>query len=469
MKNIKELIKRENIDLIDFKISDFIGNLQHITIPACNFTSKFLKDGIGFDGSNYKFAKVENSDMVLKPDLDKYFIDEFYSHRVLSFIADSFIADTGEENLADPRNICKKTLELFQEKGIADEIMFGPEYEFHIFDDVKFEYSSERSFFQVFSRQSQKNSGNDFSNKGFHISSASGYHASLPNDTYADLRNEMTLTLGKMGIPVKYHHHEVGGAGQMEIETNFMNILDAADNSQLIRYVVKNIAKKYDKTATFMPKPIDSEAGNGFHAHMFMKKDGKNIFAGKKNGELSKTALYAIGGVLKNVKSLVALTNPSTNSYKRLIPGFEAPVKIFFGKANRSAAIRVPAYVKSKEFMRFEYRTMDSMCNPYIAFSALALAMLDGIENKIDPTKMGYGPFDVNVFTLPEEQIKSIDSLPATFDQALRTLVIENDFITKYGTFPKIVLDKYIEIKYKEFMNVTNKISPYEYLAYYDF
>ncbi len=468
LDTIMERIVNENIELVDLKITDFLGKLHHVTIPAENFNYEIMEDGIGFDASNYKFARVENSDMVMKPDLETGVIDKFYNRKVLSFTCDSFIADSGQVNNLGPRNICKNVMKLFKEKGIADEILFGPEYEFHIFDNVKFEYSSEKAFFEIFSRQSSKHTGSDKSNNGFHIITGNGYHAPLPNDTFADLRNEMTLELKDMGIPIKYNHHEVGGTGQMEIETGFMNILKAADSTQLIKYVIKNIANKHGKTATFMPKPIENEAGNGFHVHLFMKKDGKNIFSAG-NGELSQTALYAIGGILTNLKSLVALTNPSTNSYKRLIPGFEAPVKIFFGKANRSAAIRVPAYVKKDDFLRFEYRTMDAMCNPYIAFGAIALAMLDGIENRIDPVKLGYGPVDTNIFTLPKEELEKIDSLPASFEQALENLKLNNEYLTRHNIFNKLIIDKFLEIKTKEIMDINKKISPYEFVSYYDF
>ncbi|MCK9224917.1 MAG: type I glutamate--ammonia ligase [Candidatus Muirbacterium halophilum] len=468
MEKIKKMIIDKKIDLVDLKITDFVGRMHHITVPAKNFNEFLMEDGIGFDASNYKFAKVENSDMVLKPDLSSGFVDEFYSDRVLSFLCDSYIADSGLKNNLDPRNICKNVIELFKKKNIADDIMLGPEFEFHIFDDVKYEYSSERAFFEVFSKQSKKNSGNSFSNKGYHLSSHDGYHASLPNDTFADIRNKMTIALEEMGIPIKYNHHEVGGAGQMEIETDFMGFLEAADNTQIIKYVIKNIAKREGKTATFMPKPIENEAGNGFHVHMFPVKDGKNIFV-DQNGVFNEIFYYAIGGILKNVKSLVAITNPSTNSYKRLIPGFEAPVKIFFGKANRSATIRVPAYVKKPEKMRFEYRTMDAMCNPYMAFSAIAMAMYDGIVNKIDARECGFGPYDINIFALPEEDIKNIDSLPTNFDAALKHLKEDNSFLTKENIFSKVIIDKFLDIKYKEIMEVNKKITPYEYVTYYDF
>ncbi|MGM0606981.1 MAG: type I glutamate--ammonia ligase [Candidatus Muiribacteriota bacterium] len=468
LKKIKSIIEKENVELIDFKTSDFLGKLNHLTIPAKNMTEEMLEEGIGFDASNYKFAKVENSDMVMKPDLNKYFIDDFFSHKVMSFLCDSFLADSGEKNNLDPRNICKNVMQLFKDKGIADEILFGPEYEFHIFDNVKFEYTSEKAFFDVLSKQSTKNTGKVDSNRGYHLNSHSGYHALQPNDTFADLRNEMTLKLNKFGIPIKYNHHEVGGAGQMEIETGFMDLLSAADNTQIIKYVIKNVAVKNGKTATFMPKPIENEAGNGFHSHMFLKKDGKNIFT-DGNKQLSETAYCAIGGILKNIKSLVALTNPSTNSYKRLVPGFEAPVKIFFGKANRSAAVRVPAYVKSNEYLRFEYRPMDAMCNPYLAFSAIALAMLDGIENKHDARKLGYGPVDVNIFALDEKELESIDSLPLNFAEALSYFVEDNDFLTRDGIFSKVLIDKFLELKYKEILEVSKKITPYEYVAYFDF
>jgi len=345
----------------------------------------------------------------------------------------------------------------------------GPEYEFHVFDHVSFDVQGHASKFRVDTAQAEWNTGIESDNLGYKIPHKGGYHAAPPMDKLNGFRSRVTLMMEKQGILVKYHHHEVGGPGQLEIEVEFGSMLEMADKTMWTKYIIKNAAIAEGKTATFLPKPIFGEAGNGLHVHMHLFKNGKPLFY-DQNGyaQLSETALYFMGGILKHVRALCGFTNPSTNSYKRLVPGYEAPVTIGYATSNRSSVIRIPAYAKDPDKKRYELRNPDGTCNPYYAFSAILMAGIDGIQNKIDPHKEGYGPYDFNLYTLSKEDQAKIQFLPQSLDEALDALEKDHDFLLKGGVFSKRLIEIWIENKRKESMRFKQLPHPVEYEMYYD-
>ncbi|MBI0583684.1 MAG: type I glutamate--ammonia ligase [Methanomassiliicoccus sp.] len=471
IKEVQEFIKTNNIEMIDFKMIDLDGRWRHLTIPAANFKESVFEFGIGFDGSNYGYAPTENSDMVFIPDIDTMTVDPFAGIPTVGMIGDVMII--GKENKPFdqyPRNIAKSAERYMKEQGIADEMVIGPEFEFHVFDTVSYEVESNRVFYHLDTEEAEWNTGRTTSrNNGYNVSQKGGYHIDVPKDITYDLRSRMCMLLNKCGVPVKYHHREVGGSGQLEIEVELGGMCAMADNTMIVKYIVKNCAAAEGKTATFMPKPIHREAGNGMHVHMLLMKDGKPLFYDEDGyAGLSKTAHYFIGGLLKHIASLCALTNPSTNSYKRLIPGFEAPVTIGYATANRSAVIRIPAYAKSPETKRFELRNPDATCNPYFAYAAILMAGIDGIENKIDPADHYWGPFDFNLYKLSEEEQVKIESLPRTLDEALDALEKDHDYLTKGGVFPERLLKIWVQKKRMEANEINQVPHPAEYKKYYD-
>ncbi len=464
-------IKDEQIEMVDFKMTDVAGRWRHLSIPAERLTQDTMEHGIGFDGSNYGYAPVEKSDMVFVPILESAQIDPYANVKTLSMIGDVCVIEHPHNRPFDqyPRNVAKRALEYMHETGIADEMLIGPEYEFYIFDEVTYKNRQEDVGFTIRASQAAWSSGNENNNQGYLIRHGAGYHASLPMDINHDLRSRMCMTMADWGIDVKYHHHEVGGCGQMEIEVELGDMLTMADNTLTTKYIIKNEAVRAGRTATFMPKPIAGEAGSGMHVHMLLKKDGKPVFY-DENGyaQLSDTALYFIGGLLTHARSLCAITNPSTNSYKRLVPGFEAPVTIGYAMANRSAVVRIPAYAKTPETKRFELRNPDATCNPYYACAAILMAGLDGIEKKIDPKAAGWGPMDFNLYTLSEEEQKKIAGLPASLEEALKALEDDHDYLTKGGVFPQRLLDVHIARCRKEARDVSRIPHPEEFALYYD-
>ncbi|HEX3012625.1 MAG TPA: type I glutamate--ammonia ligase [Syntrophomonadaceae bacterium] len=462
----------KDIKMIDFKMIDLNGRWRHLSIPTVRFTQDTLKYGIGFDGSNYGFAPVEKSDMVFIPDITSTFYDPFTEVPTLSMIGDVFvIAEPDNYRFdQDPRSIAFKAEEYMKSTGIADEMLLGPEYEFNVFDHVSYECLPHRSGYTIDAEQAIWNSGDESTqNLGYKIPLKGGYHIAPPQDILYDLRSRMCILLEENGVPVKYHHHEVGGPGQIEIEVEFGPMREMADRTMLVKYMVKNLAFQEGKTVTFMPKPLFGEAGNGMHVHMLLKKEGKPIFF-DSNGYsgLSQQALYFIGGILKHAPALLAFTNPSTNSYKRLVPGYEAPVSICFATANRSAVIRIPAYAKSPEAKRFEFRSSDATCNPYLAYSALLMAGLDGINKHIDPTAEGFGPYDVNLYNLSPEEQKKIKALPTTLNQALDALQADCEFLTAGDVFPQRLIEIWIANKRKEASRINTMPHPLEFELYYD-
>lgn len=469
---VMEFCKRENIQMIDFKMIDLIGRWRHLSIPVGRFKPDTLKYGIGFDGSNYGFAPVEKSDMVFIPDISTAVYDPFTEVPTLSMIGDVYVIAEPENYRfdQDPRTVAFKAEEYMKSTGIADEMRIGPEYEFYVFDHVSYEALPNKTGFRIDAEQAIWNSGNnEYQNLGYKIPLKGGYHIAAPQDVLYDLRSRMSMLLEQNGIPVKYHHHEVGGPGQIEIEVEFGPMREMADKTMLAKYLIKNLAFQEGKTVTFMPKPLYGEAGSGLHVHIHLFKEGKPVFY-DENGYagLSKEALYFIGGLLKHAPAVLAFTNPSTNSYKRLVPGYEAPVSICFATANRSAVIRIPAYAKAPEQKRFEFRSSDATCNPYLAFSAILMAGLDGIQKKIDPVAEGFGPYDVNLYTLPPEEQAKIKSLPKSLDEALDALEKDHEFLLAGGVFPKRLIEIWIEAKRKEARKVNDIPHPMEFEMYYD-
>jgi glutamine synthetase len=471
-QEVMEFCSEHKIQMIDFKMIDLLGRWRHLGLPIGRFNQDTLKYGIGFDGSNYGFAPVEKSDMVFIPDISTTVFDPFTEVPTLSMIGDVYvIAEPDNYRFdQDPRAVAVKAEEYMVSTGIADEMRIGPEYEFNVFDNVTYTCTPQKTGFSIDAEQAIWNSGNEeYQNQGYKIPLKGGYHIAPPQDVLYDLRARMCLLMEENNIPVKYHHHEVGGPGQIEIEVEFGPMREMADKTMLAKYLIKNLAFQEGKTATFLPKPIYGEAGNGMHVHMQLFKEGKPLFY-DKNGyaSLSKEALYFIGGLLKHAPAVLAFTNPSTNSYKRLVPGYEAPVSICFATSNRSAVIRIPAYAKSPEHKRFEFRSSDATCNPYLAYSAILMAGLDGIKNKIDPVAEGFGPYDVNLYKLsPEEQTK-IKSLPQSLDEALDALEKDHEFLLHGGVFPPKLIEIWINAKRAESRKVRQIPHPMEFELYYD-
>ena len=418
--DIIKLIEEQGIQMVDFKIVDINGQFRHVTIPASQFTEDTMKNGIGFDASNYGYAVVEKSDMVFIPDLDTANVDPYCAIPTLSITGNAMIIDYPENRPLDqyPRNIVLAAEQYMKDLGIADTMLILPEFEFHLFDQVGWSVQPDAIGVSVDTEQAYWNSASQ--GQGVVVPHQKHYHMAKPFDRTYECRSEMCLELEKMGVQIKYHHPEVGAAGQFEIEPMLGQMSKMADASMLIKYVIHNTALKYGKVATFMPKPVYGEAGNGMHVHMLLLKDGEPVFS-DDNGysHLSKEAHWFMGGLLKHISALCAITNPSTNSFKRLVPGFEAPVTVGYATSNRSAVIRIPAYAKSPKLRRFEIRNPDATCNPYLCYAALLMAGLDGIKNQIDPHANGWGPYDMNLYNLPEEEKAKLSALPTRLEDAL--------------------------------------------------
>lgn len=474
-QKIRELFKtaqEQNVEMVDLKFCDLFGRWHHITIPVSQFDETVFTQGIAFDGSSVPgFKKLEAGDMVLVPDIDSLLFDMFWHQKTMSFICSAYEADTMELFKNDPRNLAYRAEQFLKETGIADTSYWSPEFEFYIFDNITYMNDINIAAYQIDSEEADWNTGSDDGqNLGHKIPRQGGYHAIPPLDNLYNLRGEMVKQIENCSIPVRYHHHEVGGPGQSEIEIHHHPLLRAGDVTMTIKYIIRMVAKQHLKTVTFMPKPLYNEAGSGMHFHMRCVKDGKPIFY-DENGYagLSQIALYFIGGILKHGPALLGFTNPSTNSYKRLVPGFEAPVKAIFGLANRSAAIRIPKYANTPDTKRFEFRPSDATCNIYLALSALLMAGIDGVKNKIDPMKEGFGPYDINVFNLPKHEQDKIQSLPASLKEAMDALEKDHQFLLAGNIFSSQLIETWIDHKLKkEFEEVRNRPHPYEMSLYYD-
>ncbi len=460
-------ILERKFEMIDLKFTDLTGRLHHVTLPARRFDEHLLRDGVGFDASSVGLRPLKAGDMILLPDLATAFHDPFWELPTVSFIASAYEADTKRPFARDPRNIAIRAENYMRELGIADDSRWGPEYEFYVFDSVSFENGVNTAAYRVESHEASWESNRG--GQGHLIPLHGGYHVIPPKDQLYNLRSEMAMILESMNIEVKYHHHEVGGPGQCEIETPMMSMLRAGDVTQITKYVTKMTAHRHGQTVTYMPKPLYGEAGNGMHFHQHLFKDGRNVFYDKDGyGKLSQVALWYIGGLLTHGSAILAFTNPSTNSYRRLVPGYEAPVNAFFSLGNRSAAIRVPIYADQPDTARFEFRPPDGTCNIYLALAVQLMAGLDGIRRQIDPTAAGFGPIDQNIFTWSDEQRKAVRSLPASLREALDALEADYEFLLQGEVFDAGQIAEWIKVKREEYYGVLNRPHPFELALYFD-
>ena len=466
-KQILALIKEKEVKAVDLRFMDFIGVWQHISIPAGALTEDDFEDGFGFDGSSIRgWQSVNESDMLLVPDPTTVFLDPFTQLATLNMICDIQDPITRENYSRDPRYIAKKTVGYLQRSRVADTVFFGPEAEFFIFDDVRYDQRENCGFFHIDSAEAEWNRGREESpNLGNKVPMKGGYCPCPPVDQTMDLRNEMMQTLIDIGLDVECQHHEVGTAGQAEIDLKFGELVTMADNVMKYKYVIKNVARRNGRTVTFMPKPIFGENGSGMHIHFSFWKEGQPLFAGDGYAGLSEMAIYAIGGILRHAPAILAFTNPTTNSYKRLVPGYEAPVNLAYSQRNRSAACRIPMYSASPKTKRIEFRCPDPSANPYLAFSALTMAALDGIENKLDPGD----PMDKDIYDLPPEEAGNITKTPRSLAAALDALEADHEFLLRGDVFTKDVINTWLKYKrIHEVEQVGLRPHPYEFCLYYN-
>lgn len=460
--------KEKGAKMVDFKFCDLLGAWQHLTIPFSELSADTFENGVAFDGSSMRGWKgIEESDMIIKPDPGSARMDPFMQVPTLSLTCDVCLPETLEPYERDPRQIVKRAISYLQSTGLADTAYFGPEAEFFIFDDIRYEQTNNSGFYMIDSAEGTWNTGRDEggSNLGYKPRHKEGYFPVLPTDSMHDLRTEMCLELERLGIIVERHHHEVASAGQMEINFRFEDALHMGDTMMWFKYVVKNVARRHGKTVTFMPKPLFGDNGSGMHMHVSLWKDGKNLFSGNKYAGLSEMALYYIGGVLKHAPALCGLINPTTNSYKRLVPGFEAPIKLAYSFKNRSAAIRIPNSGPNPKAKRIEFRTPDPSANIYLAEAAVLMAGLDGIINKIHPGD----PLDKDIYGLPPQEAAKIPSIPGTLEESLMALREGGSFLKKGNVFSEDLLDTWINYKIdKEIRPIQQRPVPYEFHLYYD-
>jgi glutamine synthetase len=466
-EQVLAMVKEEGVKVVDIRFMDFPGMWQHFSVPTSELNEGSFEDGFGFDGSSIRgWQPINASDMLVIPDAETAKIDPFFKVPTLVLIGDIADPITREAYTRDPRNIAKKAEAYLKSTGIGDTAYIGPEAEFFIFDDIRYKSESQTAAFSIDSVEGIWNSGREEGpNLGYKSRNKEGYFPVPPSDKFQDLRSEMMLTLESLGIDVECQHHEVATAGQSEIDMRFKPLLQMSDQLMWFKYVLKNVAYRAGHTVTFMPKPLFGDNGSGMHTHLSIWKEDKPLFAGDKYAGVSQEALWAIGGVLKHCRALCAFTNPTTNSYKRLVPGYEAPVNLAYSSRNRSAAVRIPMYSSSPKAKRIEFRTPDPSCNGYLAFSAVLMAALDGIQNKIDPG----GPLDKNIYDLPPEELAEIPSAPGSLDSALAALAEDNAFLLKGDVFTKDVIDMWTEYKTANEVNpVRLRPHPHEFHLYYD-
>ena len=463
--NVLALIKEQEVKFVDLRFTDTKGKEQHVSVPSHQIDEGFFEDGKMFDGSSIAGWKgINESDMVLMPDASTALLDPFTEETTLIIRCDILEPATMQGYDRDPRSIAKRAEEFLKSSGIADTVLFGPEPEFFIFDDVRFGNTMGGSFFKVDAEEAAWNSATEYEggNKGHRPGVKGGYFPVAPVDSSQDLRSAMCLILEEMGQVVEAHHHEVATAGQNEIATRFNTMTKKADEVQVQKYVIHNVAHAYGKTVTFMPKPMFGDNGSGMHCHQSLAKNGVNLFAGDLYGGLSETALFYIGGIIKHAKAINAFANPTTNSYKRLVPGYEAPVMLAYSARNRSASIRIPL-VPSPKARRIEVRFPDPAANPYLAFAAQLMAGLDGIINKIHPGEA----MDKNLYDLPPEEEALIPTVSGSLDEALKSLDADREFLTRGGVFTDDFIESYIELKQVDVDRVRMTPHPVEYELYY--
>src|SRR6476661_8167945 len=465
-KSVIEMAKSKGAKMMDIKFVDTFGTWQHFSCPIRELTEEIFEEGLGFDGSSIRgWKSIEASDMLAMPDPATAFIDPFCAVPTLSLTCT--IAETGtkEAYTRDPRGISQRAERYVKATGIADTAVFGPEAEFFIFDNVQYDHKPNGTFYSVDSEEAIWNSGREeMPNLGYKIRYKEGYFPVAPADTQQDIRTEMTLVMESLGIRVERQHHEVATAGQAEIDFRFDTLVKTADTMMLYKYIIKNVARKHGKTVTFMPKPLFGDNGSGMHTHQSLWKKGNPLFAENDYAGLSPMALHYIGGILKHAKALCALCNPTTNSYKRLVRGYEAPVNLAYSARNRSAAIRIPTYSENPKTKRIEYRPPDPSANPYLAFAALLMAGLDGIQSRIDPGD----PLDKNLYELPPEELANVPSVPDSLSGAIKALAADHDFLLKGDVFNADFVANWIEMKQKEYDALRLRPHPYEFAMYYD-
>ncbi|MBU2591404.1 MAG: type I glutamate--ammonia ligase [Nitrospinota bacterium] len=464
---VLEFAKKNKAVMLDIKFMDFPGLWQHFAVPIEELTKSVFEDGFGFDGSSIRgWAPIHASDMLVVPDPTTAIMDPFTKYPTLSMIADIVDPITKENYTRDPRNVAKKAEMYLKSTGIGDTAYFGPEAEFFIFDDIRFDSREQHSFYYLDSAEGRWNTGRDEKpNLGYKPRYKEGYFPCAPTDSQDDLRAEMSMVMKEVGLIVERQHHEVATAGQAEIDMRYDSLVNMADKQMLFKYVVKNVARRNNKTVTFMPKPVWNDNGSGMHVHQSIWKGGKPLFAGNGYCGLSEMGLHYLGGILKHAHSLAAITNPTTNSYKRLVPGFEAPVNLAYSSRNRSASIRVPMYSSNPKAKRIEVRFPDPSCNPYLAFAAMLMAGIDGIQNKIDPG----APLDKNIYGMSPEELKNVPTMPHSLDSALDSLEADHAYLLKGDVFTQDVIDVWIDYKREhEVKAMASRPHPYEFALYYD-
>ena len=466
-RQVLQLIKSKQIEFIDCRFMDFPGLWQHITFPVSELTEESFEIGFGFDGSSIRgWQAINESDMLLVPVADTVHLDPFYDRPTVGLICDIKDPVTRKQYSRDPRSIARKAATHLVDSGIADVAMFGPELEFFVFDNAWYDQTVNAAGYRVDSAEGIWNRGQQSpTNLGYQVRLKEGYFPMPPMDTLTNLRSEMVAVMIDMGMQVEGHHHEVATGGQCEIDLRYNDLLRMADTCMMYKYIVKHIAARHGKVATFMPKPLFGDNGSGMHTHFSLWKQDRNLFAGNRYAGLSQTGLWAIGGILRHAGSLIAFTNPTTNSYKRLVPGYEAPVNLVYSSRNRSAAIRVPVYQDNPHTKRIELRYPDSSCNPYLAFAAILMAAIDGIQNQIDPGD----PIDKDLQTLEPEEFDAIGSAPQNLEQALAALEADHDYLLQGGVFTEEVIRYWVQYKRtSEIQALRTRPHPYEFCMYFD-
>jgi glutamine synthetase len=468
-REVLAYVREREVKAVDLRFMDFPGLWKHFTIPAEALDEDTFEDGIGFDGSSLRgWMPINESDMLLVPQPDTLFIDPFCRDVTLAMICNVQDPLTKEDYTKDPRNVARKAVNYMKATGAADAAVFGPSLEFFVFDDVRFDQTSRSAFYSVDSAEGAWNTGRDERpNLGYKVPHRQGYFPCPPTDAAHDLRSEMMLAMAACGLTVESHHHQKATGGQCAINVRYDDLVASADNVLKYKYVVKNVARRHGKTATFMPKPLFEDYGSGLHVHVSLWKNGTNLFAagGGSYSGLSDTAMYALGGLLRHAPALCAITNPTTNSYKRLVPGYEAPVNLAYSQRNRSAAVRIPVYSARAKAKRLEYRVPDGAANPYLAFAGMLMAMLDGIRNKTDPGP----PLDKDIYDLPPEELKELVKTPQTLDDALSALERDHEFLLQGSVFTEDVIETWINYKRaEEVAAVRVRPHPYEFALYFD-
>jgi glutamine synthetase len=467
-KEVIELAQKNDVKFVDLKFIDFPGVWQHTTVPVQRLDETLFEDGLAFDGSSVRgWQPINASDMTMIPDPETAKLDPFFAHPTLSLVCSVYDPITKQPYSRDPRHVAKKAEAYLRQTGIADTSFMGPEAEFFVFDDVRFDHSkANEGYYFLDSVEGAWNSGREeYPNLGYKTRHKEGYFPVPPTDTLANLRMEMMLALQASGIEVEIGHHEVASGGQCEIGMKFNRLLPCADQLMWFKYIVKNIARKHGKAATFMPKPLFGDNGSGMHCHQSLWKEGKPLFAGDGYAGLSQMGLHYIGGIIKHAKAIAAFTNPTTNSYRRLVPGFEAPVNLAYSSRNRSASVRIPITGPSPKTRRVEVRFPDPSCNPYLAFSAMMLAGLDGIQNKIDPGD----PLDKDIYALSPEELKNVPHMPVSLEDALDSLERDHEFLLRGDVFTEDAVAEWLDYKRtKELTPIRMRPTPHEFHLYFD-